>query len=372
MLSWRKQTLRPYFWLQAKKSKQTDGTLSWSYAGRKWSKPSRSTKSKILRRDDVVSQPVIDFDPGDEIPVKIWSLLWLEQVWQCIFIEYKDDIIIVDCWLEFSAVETMGADYIIPDISYLKKNQNKIRGIVLTHGHLDHIWALRDVLPQLDFSPTIYTTPLTLWLVKKLYEDPKVISRLKYKLVNPDVDLLRLWCFDIEFVRVNHNIPETFALSINTPKWLIFNSADFKIDHTPAIDKPADLPREPRIGTEWVRLYIWDSLWSDRKWRSKSEKVIWETLDSIIRHSEWRLIIAAFASNVGRLIQIVQSAVKYNKVVFLSKRSMLNNTEICRELGYINVPKEYLRKVDSSIDDLPDNRIVMLSTWAQWEGFRSC
>lgn len=357
------------FDFKPKRAKQTDGTMSWSYTGRTWGRSFKPNRGRAPRRDNYVPQPVIDFDPGDEIPVRIGSLLWLEQVWQCIFIEYKDDIIIVDCGLEFSAVETMGADYIIPDISYLKKNQNKIRGIVLTHGHLDHIWALRDVMPQLDFQPTIYTTPLTLGLVKKLYEDPKVISKLKYKLVNPDVDLLKLWCFDIEFVRVNHNIPETFALSINTPKWLIFNSADFKIDHTPAIDKPADLPKIARIGTEWVRLYIWDSLWADRKWRSKSEKLIWENLDHIIKHSEWRLIIAAFASNVGRLIQIVQSAVKYNKVVFLSWRSMVNNIEICRELWYVDVPKDYLRKVDSSIEDLPDNRVVVLSTGAQWEEF---
>lgn len=355
------------FDFKPKRAQQTDGTLSWGFTKkRRWHTLSSVHKE---HRNNTSSSKKIDFDPGNETPVKIGSLLGLEQVWQCIFLEYKDDIIVVDCGLEFSAVETMGADYIIPDISYLKKNQKKIRGIVLTHGHLDHIWALRDVLPQLDFQPTVYTTPLTLWLVKKLYEDPKVVSQLKYKLVNPDVDLLKLGCFDIEFVRVNHNIPETFALAINTPKWLIFNSADFKIDHTPAIDKPADLPKIARIWTEGVRLYIGDSLGSDRKGRSKSEKVIWENLDQIIKHSDGRLIIAAFASNVGRLIQIVQSAVKYNKVVFLSGRSMVNNVEICRELDYINVPREYLRKVDDSIEDLPDNRVVVLSTGAQGEEF---
>lgn len=152
------------------------------------------------------------------MPVKMGSLLGLEQVGQCIFIEYGNDMILVDCGLEFNETITMGADYLIPDISYVKKNIKKLRGIVLTHGHLDHIGALKDILPQLDFAPTIYTTPLTLGLLKKTLEERKTVNKLKYKIVDPDVDLIKLGCFEIEFVRVNHNIPETFALSINTPK----------------------------------------------------------------------------------------------------------------------------------------------------------
>ncbi len=303
-----------------------------------------------------------------ETPVRIWSLLWLEQVWQCIFLEYKDDIIIVDAGMEFAADETMWADYLIPDISYLKKNKHKIRWIILTHWHLDHIWALRHIVPELDY-PTVYTTPLTLWIVKKTFDNPRDAKKLKSKIVNPDSDIIKLWAFNIEFVPVNHNIPETLALAIHTPKWLIFNSADFKIDYTPAIDKPADLWKIARIGLEWVRLYIWDSLWAERKWWAISEKVIWENLENIIKTAPSRIVIATFASNVGRIIQIIQNAIKYDKVVFLEWRSMINNVEICKELWYLDVPRWCVRKLSADVDNMPSDRVVILSTWAQWEEF---
>ena len=305
-----------------------------------------------------------------EKPVKIWSLMWLEQVWQCMFIEYENDIIIIDAGMEFCGKENFGADYIIPDISYIKKNIKKLRWIVLTHGHLDHIWSLKDILPELGF-PMIYTTPLSLGIIKKTFENPKDAEKLKYKIIDPDTDILKLGCFTLEFVPVNHNIPETLAIAIQTPKWLIFDSADFKIDHTPAIDRPADLAKIARIWAEWVKLYIWDSLWANKKWRSVSEKQIWENLDELIQKTKSRMLIATFASNIGRIIQIVHSAIKYNKVVFLSWRSMVNNIEICQQLWYIKVPQWYIRKLSEEIDTFPDERVLVLSTWAQGEEFAS-
>lgn len=303
-----------------------------------------------------------------EFPVRIWSLLWLEQVGQCIFIEYKDDIIIVDAGMEFAADEILWADYLIPDITYLKKNKNKIKWVVLTHWHLDHIWALRHILPELDY-PTVYTTPLTLGIVKKTFNNASDANKVKSKIVNPDSDIIKLWCFSIEFVPVNHNIPETLALAIHTPKGLIFNSADFKIDYTPAIDKPADLWKIARIWLEWVRLYIWDSLWSERKWWAISEKVIWENLENIIKNARSRIILATFASNIGRIIQIIQNAIKYDKVIFLEWRSMINNVEICQKLWYLDVPRWCIRKLSADVDNMPPDRVVILSTWAQWEEF---
>ncbi len=303
-----------------------------------------------------------------EEPVKIWSLLWLEQVWQCIFMEYKDDIIIVDAGMEFSANDTMWADYLIPDISYLKKRKHKIKWVVLTHGHLDHIWALKHILPELDY-PTVYTTPLTLGIVKKTFADQKDVPKIKHQMVDPESDVIKLWCFSIEFVAVNHNIPETLALAIHTPKWLVFNSADFKIDYTPAIDKPADLGKIARIWLEWVRLYVWDSLWSERKGWALSEKVIWQNLENIIKTAPSRLIIATFASNIGRIIQIIENAIKNDKVVFLEWRSMLNNVEICQKLGYLDVPRWCVRKLSSDVENMPPERVIILSTWAQWEEF---
>jgi len=303
-----------------------------------------------------------------EKPVKIGSLLWLEQVGQCIFIEYENDMIIVDAGMEFSANETLGADYIIPDIRYVKKNIKKLRGIVLSHGHLDHIWALRDMLPELWF-PTIYTTPLTLGIVQKTFDNKHDVQKIKYKLVNPATDVLKLGCFTIEFVHVNHNIPETMAMSIWTPKGLIFNSSDFKIDHTPAIGEPADLAKIARIGLEWVKLYIWDSLGAGKKWWAPSEKTIGENLEALIKDTKWRMIVATFASNVGRVIQLIDSAIKYNRVVYLSGRSMINNVEICQKLWYINVPKGTIRKLGANIEQMPDERVLILCTGAQGEEF---
>jgi len=209
---------------------------------------------------------------GEE-PVKVVSLLGIQQVGQCMFIEYQNDIIIVDAGMEFAAPEELGADYIIPDISYLKQNVKKIRGIVITHGHLDHVGALRNLLEELG-NPVLYTTPLTLGLIKKTFDDPAKSNQIKYKLIDPDVDIVKLGCFTIEFIKVNHNIPESMALAIHTPKGVIFDSGDFKIDYTPSIDAPTDLAKIARIGTEGVQLYIGDSLGAQNPGRAKSEKQI--------------------------------------------------------------------------------------------------
>lgn len=293
--------------------------------------------------------------------------MWLEQVGQCIYIEYENDMIIVDAWMEFAAKETLWADYIIPDIRYVKDNIKKLRWIVLSHGHLDHVGALRDLLPELNF-PTIYTTPLTLGIVQKTFDNKQDIKKIKYKLVNPETDVLKLGCFSIEFINVNHNIPETMAMSIWTPKGIVFNSSDFKIDHTPAIGKPADLAKIARVWLEGVKLYIWDSLWSGKKWRAPSERDIGNVLDGIVEKCDGRLIVATFASNVWRVIQLIDSAIKYNRVVYLSGRSMVNNVSICQELGYIKAPKKYIRNL-KEIDSMPDDRVLILCTGAQGEEF---
>jgi ribonuclease J len=344
--------------------------LKWTFWKQKLSSydPAMNSEKYIAHRYVDKTVHNISIKPWEE-SVKVWSLLGLEQVGQCIFIEYKDDIILVDAGMEFAANETMWADYIIPDIAYIKKNIKKFKGVFLTHGHLDHIWALRDILPELGF-PMVYTTPLTLGLVKKSFDDAKLAQQIKYKIVDPDIDIIKVWSFMVEFVRVNHNIPETFALSITTPKWVIFTSADFKIDHTPAIDLPADLAKIARIGTEGVKLYIGDSLGSQRPWFAISEKVIWQNLDKVIKDAKWRLVISTFASNVGRVIQIIESAARLGKVVFLSGRSMIGYTEVAAELGYIRVPEWVIRKVESGdINTMPDEKIIVLSTWAQGEEF---
>lgn len=351
-----------------KKPTSSGRSYPWSRGTKSSHDPKMNSEKYVAHRYQEQIAHNVNIKPGEE-PVRIWSLLGLEQVWQCIFIEYKDDIILVDAGMEFAANDTMGADYIIPDIAYIKKNIKKFKWVFLTHGHLDHIGALRDILPELWY-PMVYTTPLTLWLVKKSFDDLKESQKIKYKIVDPDTDIVKVWSFMVEFVRVNHNIPETFALSITTPKGVIFTSADFKIDHTPAIDLPADLAKIARIGTEGVKLYIGDSLGSQRPWFAISEKVIWQNLDKVIRDAKWRLVISTFASNVGRVIQIIESAARLGKVVFLSGRSMIGYTEVAAELGYIRVPEWVIRKIESwDINTLPDDKIIVLSTGAQGEEF---
>lgn len=334
-----------------------------------WSNRPAPSLNKYFGTQEPAYKPFDFVIKPKEEPVRVVCLMGLEQVWQCILIEYQDDMIIVDAGMEFASGDaTLGADYIIPDVSYIKKNIKKLRWIILTHGHLDHIGALKHLLPDLG-RPTIYTTPLTLGIVKKTFDDKKDLIKIKHHLVNPETEILKLWCFTIEFAEVNHNIPETYALAIHTPKGVIFTSADFKFDYTPAIGKPSDLSKIARIWSEWVKLYIWDSLNSWKQGYVPSEKEIGKTLDDAIRMAGGRILIATFATNVWRIIQIIKSAVKHNKIVFLSGRSMVNNVEICQELGYINVPKHMIRKLDKTADEMPDQKVVILCTGAQGEEF---
>ncbi len=312
----------------------------------------------------------LDFTPkkGEE-PVKLYALGGLEEIGvNMMFFEYKNDIIVIDAGMQFAGAHMHGVQYLIPDVKYLAKKKKNIRGIFITHGHLDHIGALRHILDPLGW-PTVYTTPLTLGLIKKTFDDPRKAKKLKYKLVNPDVDIVKSGPYTIEFFRVNHNIPETMGMAIHTPKGLVVNTADFKIDHTPSIDKPADLGKISRIGQEWVKLMLCESTNAPKSGHTKSEKVIGDTLDAIIKNTPGRQILSTFASNVGRLIQAIESAVKYNKIVFLAGRSMVNNVELCIELWYIKVPKGMIRKVWPEIESLPDERVMILCTGSQGEQY---
>ena len=325
----------------------------------------------FLRHRNVPAHKKID-DPKKlikkwEIPVRVFWLWWLEQIWSNMtVVEYMNDIIIVDAWMEFADDSMPWVDYIIPDISYLMARKKNIKGIIITHGHLDHIWAVKNIISNLDY-PTIYTSPLTIWMIKRSLND-KDNKSLKYKQVDPDIDVFKLWVFTLEFFRVNHSIPESMGVSVHTPKWLLVFSWDFKIDFTPAIDKPADLWKISRIGQEWVKMFLWESTNANKPWHSVSEKVIWENLDKIVNaYKKNRLIVSTFASNVWRIIQIINSAIKYDKVVFLAWRSMVANVQLCQELWYITAPKWMIRQLSSEAESMPDERVLVLCTWSQWE-----
>ena len=304
-----------------------------------------------------------------EIPLKIMPMGWVEEVWgNMTVVEYRSDIFIIDIGMLFGADGILGVDYIIPDVSYLTNKKKKIKGIIITHGHLDHIWALKHILPLLDFPP-IYGTPLSMALIRKSLEEKKILKQATLNVINPDIDLVKLWVFTIEFFRVNHSIPDSVWLNIHTPKGNILHTWDFKIDFTPAVDKPADLAKIARIWQEGVLLMFSDSTNATRIGRTPSESVIWEALDKEIKETKWRLIIATFASLIWRIVQIVESAVKNNKIVFLWGRSMINNMEIAKQLWYINVPQGMVRPLRWSIEDLPDHKVVVITTGSQWEEF---
>lgn len=337
-----------------------------------WADKTLSSANFLKHRNQAPTQSIADLKKlvkKDEIPVRVFGLWGLEEIWiNMTVIEYKDDIIIVDAGLEFASFDMHGVDYIIPDISYLIPKKKNIKGILITHGHLDHIGAIKHILSELDY-PIVYTTPLALWLIKRSQNEQDQ-KKMKYKIIDPDIDIIKLGEFLVEPFRVNHSIPESMWYAIHTPKGNIVHSWDFKIDFVPAIDKPADLGKISRIWQEWVKLYLWESTNARTPWHTPSEKLIGENLERVIRnHPNQRIIISTFASNIWRLIQIIESAVKHNRVIFLAGRSMVWNVQLCQELGYINVPKDMIRLVSGEIDQMPDERVMIVCTGSQWEEF---
>ena len=329
-----------------------------------------SSEAFLRHRNKPVHQKIDDpkkLIKKGEKPVRIFWLWGLEQIGSNMtVIEYENDILIVDAWMEFADDTMPWVDYIIPDISYLITKKKNIKGIIITHGHLDHIWAVKNIISNLDY-PTIYTSPLTIGMIKRNLDD-KDQKQLKYKLVDPDIDVFKLWVFTIEFFRVNHSIPEAMWASVHTPKGLLVFSGDFKIDFTPAIDKPADLWKISRIGQEGVRMYLWESTNANKPGHSVSEKIIGENLDIIIwNYKKTRMVVSTFASNIWRIIQIINSSIKHDKVVFLAWRSMVSNVQLCQELGYINSPKGMIRQLSSEAESMPDEKVLVLCTGSQGE-----
>lgn len=250
-------------------------------------------------------------------------------------LQYGEDIILVDCGIQFAEPDMYWADFSIPDISFLTKYTDKIAWMLITHGHLDHIGSLKVVLPALDFPP-LYATKLTIWLIKKQLEEHKLMD--KATLIEVDAGSTKqweVWPFKVEYFKVNHSIPDCAGLYITAPSGATFmHTWDFKVDMTPEIDDPANLERIADFGKKWVTLLMSDSTASLRKGHSMSEKIVWDALEKIVsEHTNWRLIIAAFSSWISRVQQLVDIAVKYDKYIFLSGRSMIENVAIAKELG---------------------------------------
>jgi ribonuclease J len=277
--------------------------------------------------------------------------------------EYENDIIVIDAGLMFPGEEMLGIDLVIPDISYLLEKREKIRGIVITHGHEDHIGALPYLLPQLNVP--VYATRLTNGLISVKLKERKALSGAKLTVVpfNSQVTLGR---FRVEFFPVCHSIPDAAGLIIHTPIGTIVHSGDFKLDYTPVDGKPTNLSRLAQLGAQGVLLLLSDSTYAELPGYTPSERVVGETLDRVMAEAPGRVIVTTFSSLVSRIQQVIDSAAKYQRRVFIVGRSMTDIVRMTLELGYLKAPNGILARIDE-LKGIPHNRVVFITTGSQGE-----
>jgi len=297
--------------------------------------------------------------------LRIIALGGLEEVGRNMTVfEYKDDIIIVDMGLQFPEEDMPGIDYIIPNTAYLKDKKDRIRGIIITHGHYDHIGAIPHSMGRLG-NPPIYATPLTAGIIKKRQEDFPQAPRLNIHEIK-ETDKIDLGCFKIEFFHVNHNIPDGVGIVIDTPVGRLVHTGDFKFDHTPVGDKPIDISRLKEISQPGVKVLMSDSTSAEKPGHSISEKEIQDNLEIIFKEAPGRIIIATFASLISRVQEVLNLAEKYDRKVAIDGYSMKTNVEIAKKLGYLKSQKGTIIRVNRA-NDYPNKKIVILCTGAQGE-----
>ena len=280
-------------------------------------------------------------------------------------IEYEDDIIIIDCGLGFPEDDMLGVDLVIPDITYLEKYKDKIRGLVVTHGHEDHIGGIPYLLKQINVPIPIYATKLTVGLIENKLEEHNLLKSTKIKQVRPG-QVITLGSMKVEFIKITHSIPDACALAIHTPAGTIVHTGDFKIDYTPIDGEIIDLGRLATLGNKGVLALMSDSTNAERKGYTMSESNVGEILDKLFINCTKRIVVATFSSNVHRVQQIVNSAVKYKRKIAVCGRSMINMIETARRLGYIKVPDNVFIDIDT-INSYPDDSLVIITTGSQGE-----
>lgn len=278
-------------------------------------------------------------------------------------IEFKNDIVVIDCGLKFPDEEMLGIDIVIPDISYLLKNIERVKGIFLTHGHEDHIGALPYVLKQMNVP--VYGTKLTLGIIQTKLKEHNLLSVVDLKCVKAR-DIVKLENVSVEFIRTTHSIADSVAIAIHTPVGVVLHTGDFKIDYTPIDGCVADLARFAELGRKGVAVMLADSTNVERPGYTMSESILGDTFEEIFNNAKGRIIVATFASSIHRIQQIIATAIKYDRKVAVSGRSMENIMEVAIELGYLEVDKNVLINVDN-INKYPENRIVIITTGSQGE-----
>ncbi|MBZ4644960.1 MAG: putative hydrolase of the metallo-beta-lactamase superfamily [Clostridia bacterium] len=296
--------------------------------------------------------------------LKIIPLGGLNEIGKNITVfEYGNDIVILDCGLAFPEDEMLGIDLVIPDVSYLLKNKEKVRAIVLTHGHEDHIGALPYILR--DLNVPVYGTKLTLGLVEYKLKEHGLLSNVKLVTIKPG-DEITLGAFKIEFIRSTHSIADAVAIALHTPVGIIVHTGDFKVDYTPIEGEMIDLARFGQLGKMGVLALMADSTNVERPGYTMSERTVGETFEEIFKYCDQRILVATFASNVHRVQQVINAAVRYGRKVAVSGRSMQNVVNVAIELGYMTVPEGVLIDIDE-INRYRNNQIVIVTTGSQGE-----
>ena len=287
--------------------------------------------------------------------LKIIPLGGLEQIGMNITVfEYEDSIIVVDCGLAFPEDDMLGIDLVIPDVTYLKENIDKVKGFVITHGHEDHIGALPYILKEVNVP--VYATKLTIGLIENKLKEHNLLRTTKRKIIKHGQSI-NLGAFRIEFIKTNHSIADAAALAIYSPAGIIVHTGDFKVDYTPVFGDVIDLQRFAEIGKKGVLALMCDSTNAERPGFTMSERTVGKTIDGLFaEHQNSRIIIATFASNVDRVQQIINSAYKYGRKVVIEGRSMVNIISIAQELGYINIP--HIDKFCQLFFDLLQNHFI--------------
>ena len=299
--------------------------------------------------------------------LKVFSLGGLDEIGKNITcLEYGGDIIIIDCGVAFPEDDMLGIDLVIPDFSYLMKNKNKIRGIVLTHGHEDHIGSVPYFLR--DFNTPIYGTKLTLGLVGNKLKEHNLAGIAELNVIEPGQEnTFKLGCFSVEFIRTTHSIADSVAIAIKTPVGTVIHTGDFKIDHTPISGQSIDLQRFAQLGIEGVLLFMCESTGVEHKGYTMSERSVGVIFEDIFEQSKHqRIMVATFSSNIHRIQQIVNSAVKHERKVLILGRSMVNAVATACELGYLDIPKNVLIEVNE-LKRYTDEQLVIITTGSQGE-----
>ncbi len=296
--------------------------------------------------------------------LKIIPLGGIEEIGKNITVfEYGNDIVLVDCGVAFPEDDMLGIDLVIPDFSYLEKNKDKLRGLVITHGHEDHIGAIAYLLKQINIP--IYATKLTVGLIKNKLDEHHLTGVAKLNEVKQGQTIV-LGKMRVEFIRSCHSIPDSVALAIHTPVGTVIHTGDFKIDYTPIDDQKIDLGRLAELGNRGVLALLSDSTNSERRGYTMSESTVGEVFDKLFANCKKRIVIATFASNMHRVQQIVNSAAANGRKIAICGRSMINMIQTAVELGYINAPKNIFIELDM-IKNYSDDQLVIITTGSQGE-----